>query len=103
MLFTPKTIGEGYVQGQWIESGKKKGQPNSSKQLDQHGVSNNGEKKKGNRENKKTATTAHVFKDINNHCDHCNINYHMKEKCWKLDPVMNPRSCKQEKSKKNSF
>jgi hypothetical protein len=37
-------------------------------------------------------TTAHPCKDLSNHCNHCNINGHTKEKCWKLHPDLNRKN-----------
>jgi hypothetical protein len=45
--------------------------------------------------------TAHQCKDPNNHCNHCNINGHTKDKCWKLHPELNPKNHKKDAKKKN--
>jgi hypothetical protein len=43
----------------------------------------------------------HQCKDPNNHCNHCNINGHTKDKCWKLHPELNPKNHKKDAKKKN--
>jgi hypothetical protein len=46
-------------------------------------------------------TTAHQCKDPNNHCNHCNIDGHIEDKCWKLHPELNPKNHKKDAKKKN--
>jgi hypothetical protein len=45
-------------------------------------------------------TTAHHYKDPRNHYNHCNINGHTEEKCWKLHPELNPNNYKKDANKK---
>ena len=101
MLFKPRIVNETYVQEQYLENiGNKKGQPSGSKQKDHQVASKEGKKKWKGKE-KKTISTAHKSTDPKNHCNHCNINGHTKDKCWKLHPNLNPKSCKKDSKKKN--
>jgi len=34
------------------------------------------------------------LKDLNNHYNHCNIDIHIEEKCWELDPKLKPKKKK---------
>jgi hypothetical protein len=45
--------------------------------------------------------TAHQCKDPSNHCNHCNINGHIEEKCWKLHLELNPKNCKKDVKRMN--
>jgi hypothetical protein len=50
---------------------------------------------------KKTTGTIHQCKDPSNHCNHCNIDGHTEEKCWKLHPELNLKNRKKDAKKKN--
>jgi hypothetical protein len=101
MLFKPKTVDEACVQAQYLENiGHKKGQPSGSKQKEHQDASKEG-KKKWKGKDKKMTTTTHQCKDPSNHCNHCNIDGHTEEKCWKLHPEMNPKNHKKDAKKKN--
>jgi hypothetical protein len=79
----------------------KKGQPSGSKQKEHQEASKEGKKKwKGGKDKNMSATTHH-FKDPNNHCNHCNIDGHIEEKCWKLHPELNLNNREKDTKKKN--
>jgi hypothetical protein len=89
-------------QAQYLENiGQKKGQPSGSKKKYHQEDSKDGKKKWKGGKDKKTTTTTHQCKDPNNHYNHCNIDGHTEEKCWKLHPELNLKKCKKEKKKKN--
>jgi len=50
---------------------------------------------------KNIETTEHQCKDPINHCNHCNIDGHTEEKCWKLHPELNLKNRKKDAKKKN--
>jgi hypothetical protein len=102
MLFKPRTVDEACVQAQYLENiGQKKGKPSGSKKKEHQEASKEGKKKWKGGKYKKTKTTTHQSKDPNNHCNHCNIDGHTEEKCWKLHPELNPKNCKKDGKKKN--
>jgi hypothetical protein len=87
MIFKPRKVDEACVQAQYLENmGHKKRQPSSSKQKEHEEASKEGMKKWNGGKDKKMPTIAHQCKDPNNHSNHCNIDGHTKEKCWKLHP-----------------
>jgi hypothetical protein len=45
--------------------------------------------------------TTHQCKNPKNHCNHCNIDGHIEEKCWKLHPEMNLKNHKKDAKKNN--
>jgi hypothetical protein len=59
------------------------------------------EGKKWKGKDKKTTTIAHQCKDPNDHCNHCNIDGHTEDKCWKLRLELNPKNHKKDAKKKN--
>ena len=69
-----------------------------SKQKEQQDASKEGKKKQKGGKDKKTATIAHECKDPSNHC---NIDGHTEEKCWKLHPELNPKKNKKHIKKNN--
>ena len=78
----------------------KKGKPRVSKQKENQEASKEGKKKwKGN--DKKMITAAHQYKDPNNHCNHCNIDGHTKDKCWKIHLEVNPKNHNKDAKKNN--
>ena len=84
MFFKPRTIHDPCVQAQYLENiGHKKGKPGRSKQKENQDASKEGKKEWKGKVNK-TTPMAHKYKDPKNHCNHCNINGHIEEKCWKL-------------------
>jgi hypothetical protein len=102
MLFKPRTVDEACVQAQYLENiGHKKGKPSGSKQKEHQEASKEGKKKWKGGKDKKMTTTAHQCKDPSNHCNHCNIDGHTEEKCWKLHPELNPKNHKKDAKKKN--
>jgi hypothetical protein len=50
---------------------------------------------------KKTTTTSHKCKYPNNHCNHCNIDGRIEDKCWKLHLEFNPKNHYKDAKKKN--
>jgi hypothetical protein len=85
-------VDEASMQAQYLENmDEKKENPSSYKE--------GKEKWKG--KDKKTTSTSHRCKDLNNHYNHCNINGHTKYKCWKLHPDLNPKNGKKDAKKKN--
>jgi len=52
-------------------------------------------------EDKKIEYNVRKQKDPKNHCNHCNIDGHIEEKCWKLHPTLNLKKHK-EYAKKNN-
>jgi hypothetical protein len=101
MLFKPRTINEAYVQAQCLENiGHKEGQPSDSKHKEHQDASKEG-KKKWKRKDKKTTTGAYQCKDPSNQCNHCNIEGHTEEKCWKLHLELYPKKRKKDAKKKN--
>lgn len=98
MLFNPKSVDEACVQTQYLENiGLERAQSIGSKQKEQHDASKEGKKQKGVK-HKKMAATSHQCNDPSNHC---NIDGHIEEKCWKLHPKLNLKNKKKYKKKKN--
>jgi hypothetical protein len=75
------------------------GQPSGSKQKEHLEASKEGKKKWKGGKDKKTTTTTHQCKDLISHCNHCNIDGHIEEKCWRLHPELNQKNRKDGKKK----
>eukprot|EP00253_Pinus_taeda_P034565 PITA_34565 len=99
ILFKPKTMGKAYVQAQYLENiGLKRVQSSGSKQKEQQETSKEWKKKQKGGKDKKTTATTQQCKDPSNHC---NIDGHTEEKCWKLHPELNSKNKKKDNKKKN--
>ena len=46
-------------------------------------------------------TTTHQCKDHSHHFNHCNIDGHTEEKCWKSHPELNLKNKKKDNKKRN--
>jgi hypothetical protein len=77
-----------------------KRKPSGSKQ-NEHQDTSKEEKKKWKEKDKKMKTISHQCKDPSNHCNHCNVDGHTKEKCWKLHLDLNPKNHKKDAKKNN--
>jgi hypothetical protein len=90
------------VQEQYLENiGQKKGHPSGSYQKEDQRDSKERNKKLKGGKYKNTTTTTHQCKYPRNHCNHCNIDGHTKENCWKLHLELNPKKCKKDEKEKN--
>jgi hypothetical protein len=50
-----------------------------------------GQEETNKKRDKKIATTTEKRRDPNRHCKHCDVDGHMKEKCWKLHLKLHPK------------
>ena len=73
-------------------------QSSGSKQKEQHESSKEGKKKQKVGKDKKTTAIENQCKNPSNHC---NIDGHTEEKCWKMHPELKPKNKKKDNKKKN--
>jgi hypothetical protein len=85
-------------------SGKHRPQERATKQFQVERASRSfqgGEEEVERGTDKNMTTTAHQCKDPSNHSNHCNIDGHTEEKCWKLHLELNMKNHKKDAKKKN--
>ena len=102
MFFKPKSVDEACVHAQYLENiGLKRAQSSESKQKEEQDSYKEGKKKlKGGKDKNKSVTT-HQRKYPSNYHNHCNIDGHTKEKCWKFHLELNLKNKKKDNKKKN--
>ena len=98
MLFKPKSLDQACLYGQYLENiSLNRAQSSGSKKKEKNDVSKEGKKKEKTVKDKIVrATTNH--KDPSNHC---NIDGHTQEKCWKLDLELVTKNKNKDNKKKS--
>jgi hypothetical protein len=81
IIFNPRTVDEACVHAQYMENiSHKKWKPRGSKKKEHQEASKEGKKKWKGGKDKNTVATTHQCKDPRNHCNHCNIDWHVEKR-----------------------